>query len=241
MSTALESRDNAAILKATLGHNRFSFTLEVGKHLSVSDESLFYCMRCIEQSMGNLVGYGNNIGFKTSRVLPAYYENMTKKVCEVCEVLELMNPGLYDQLQDKLHSGLHTRNSVCSALRKVRNVIFEESISWEKIIALFAFTGSLVVECVQRGNSEFVVNILYSIKYFVESELVEWIEQHNGWIDMFEQFQSLDMTRDPPEPTGILDSLKLVYDRTLLKGLAVSHYYKERFSFRNLFYQKELN
>lgn len=181
MSHVRKSKDKA-VLRVKLSEEGLLFILNVSKEPSPSDECLFYCIKCIEQSLDNLVGYDINILFETSSVLSERYDNVAKKVCQVCEALTLMNPGLYDQLQEKLHDGLHTRKSVCAAFRNMRKFIFQGSVSWEKIIALFAFTGALVVECILQNNPEHVVIVLYSMKHFAENELTDWISQRNGWV-----------------------------------------------------------
>ena len=93
-----------------------------------------------------------------------------------------MNPGLFDYLQEKFHNDLRTKSSVCKVLSSMLVLMFEDAITWAKIVALFAFTGALVVECILQGNCKYVVNIMYLVKHFMENELVVWIAENNGWV-----------------------------------------------------------
>lgn len=182
MESASELSDRA-ILKASFSENELSFMIEVGKgEFTLSDQCLYYCMKCIEQSTENILGYNIDFEFKTNRVVQEMYVERAIKICRICEVFQIMNPGLFDHLQDKLQVGLQTKRSVCHALGSIQTLIFQDSITWSKIIALFAFTGALVVECISLGNCKYVVNIMYSVKQFMENELIDWISNNNGWV-----------------------------------------------------------
>ena len=177
-----------AILKASFRQNEFSFIMETNKaKLSLTEECLYYCIKCIEQSTDNILGYRIDFDFKTSRVVHDIHVDRAMKICKVCEVFQIINPGLFDHLQLKLHDSLRSKHSVCKALDGMQTRIFEDGITWAKIIALLAFTGALVVECILQSNCEFVVNILYSVKQFMENELVAWIAQHMGWVSVLQQ------------------------------------------------------
>lgn len=212
----MESNDRA-ILKASFRKDEFSFIMEVDKvELSLSDQCLYYCMKCIEQSTDNILGYRIDFDFKASRVVGDIYVDRAMKICNVCKLFQIMNPGLFDHLQDKLQDSLRTKSSVCNALSSMQALMFQDSISWAKIIALFAFTGALVVECILRGNCEFVVNIMYSVKQFMENELVAWITKNNGWAGMLQQFESLDVNRPQDESGGLLRNIKTFFRQNIL-------------------------
>ncbi len=187
MKTALELSDRT-ILKASFRKSEFSFIMEIGNaELSLSDQCLYYCMKCIEQSTDNILGYCIDFDFKTSQVVGDICVDRATKICKVCKLFQIMNPGLFDHLQDKLQDGLRTKSSVCNALSSMQEMLFEDTITWAKIIALFAFTGALVVECILQENCEYVVNIMYSVKQFMENELIVWINENNGWVRMRKQ------------------------------------------------------
>ena len=182
MKRTFELSDRA-ILKASFRKEGFSFIMDTNKaRLSPSDQCLYYCIKCIEQSTDNIVGYRIDFDFKTTRRVRDIYVDKAMKICKVCTIFQIMNPGLMDHLQEKLQDGLRTKSSVCNALSIVQTLMFRDSITWAKIIALFAFIGALVVECILQGNCEYVVNILYSVKQFMENELVLWIVDNNGWV-----------------------------------------------------------
>ena len=184
MKSAFELSDRT-ILKASFRKNEFSFIIEVGKtKISLSDECLYYCMKCIEQSTENTLGYSIDFEFKTSRTMARIYVDTATKICKVCKLFQIMNPGLFDNLQEKFQDSLRTKTSVCNVLSSMQALMFRDSITWAKIIALFAFTGALVVECILQGNCEYVVNIMYSVKQFMENELVAWITENNGWVSV---------------------------------------------------------
>ena len=177
------ARSDRAILKASFRQNEFSFIMETNKaKLTLSEECLYYCMKCIEQSTDNILGYRIDFDFKTSRLVDNVHVDRAFKIRRVCEVFQIMNPGLFDHLQCKLQDSLRTKQSVCNALDGMQTLMFQNGITWAKIVALLAFTGALVLECILQGNCEYVVNIVYSVKHFMENELVAWIAQNNGWV-----------------------------------------------------------
>lgn len=182
MKTPLSDR---AILKASFRQNEYSFIMETNKaKLTLSEECLYYCMKCIEQSTDNILGYRIDFDFKTSRVVDNIHVERATKICRVCEVFQIINPGLFDHLQCKLQDNLRTKQSVCNALDGMQTLMFQDGITWARIVALLAFTGALVLECIFQGNCEYVVNIVYSVKQFMENELVAWINENNGWVSL---------------------------------------------------------
>ena len=58
--------------------------------------------------------------------------------------------------------------------------LFEDRITWYRIVALFAFGGRIAVECVKNERPEAVINVADWIAVFCYSRLEHWICQNGG-------------------------------------------------------------
>lgn len=75
-----------------------------------------------------------------------------------------------------------TEDTLHSVLLGVSNELFNEGITWGRIIALFVFVGELTVICIARNESNPIVDVMYEcFARLVREKLESWIEDHNGW------------------------------------------------------------
>lgn len=162
--------------------NEVLFIMQSKRKLNLSEESLYYCMQCVEQSTENIMGYDIDFDFRTALPIDVNFLEKAQKVCMVCEHFQIINPGLFDHLQEKLKMPLQTKRSVCHALSCLKTGLFRDGITWAKVIAFYAFIGALVVECITKGNCQYIVNIIYAVKQFIDGELVPWIKENEGWV-----------------------------------------------------------
>ncbi|XP_046843978.1 uncharacterized protein LOC124438035 [Xenia sp. Carnegie-2017] len=196
MKETSQSSQERAILKASFVKNEVLFIMQSKKRkLNFSEECLYYCMKCVEQSTENIMGYDIDFDFRTALPIDANFLEKAQKVCMVCEHFQIINPGLFDHLQEKLKMPLQTKRSVCHALSCLKTGLFRDGITWAKVIAFYAFISALVVECITKGNCQYIVNIIYAVKQFIDGELVPWIKENEGWDHMLYQFRSLDITK----------------------------------------------
>lgn len=64
---------------------------------------------------------------------------------------------------------------------KTAHCIFQDNISWGKIVGYFAFCGSYCVECVDQGLVRVVRDVVeYAVKY-LNANINPWVKMHGGW------------------------------------------------------------
>ena len=84
-------------------------------------------------------------------------------------------------------------NCIDSALLKTANILFEDGITWYRIIAYFSVVNELGIWCFSKKLPDTFINFLYErFSCVVKEKLLHWIEDHDGWegilkIDMREK------------------------------------------------------
>lgn len=99
--------------------------------------------------------------------------------------LENLHPKLFQSVATNL--GLHVLPSevvVNNVFSSVAEEIFRGDITWGRIVALYAMTGALAMDCVKSGHPEFVLGLVQRMGMFVESDLAPWICQQGGWVSL---------------------------------------------------------
>ncbi|KFM74886.1 Bcl-2-related ovarian killer protein-like protein, partial [Stegodyphus mimosarum] len=100
--------------------------------------------------------------------------------------LENSHPKLFQSVASNL--GLHSFPSeavVHNVFAAVAEEIFRNDVTWGRIVALFAMTGALAMDCVKTGHPEYVLGLVQRMGIFVESDLAPWICQQGGWLQEF--------------------------------------------------------
>lgn len=88
------------------------------------------------------------------------------------------------QFQD-LVDQLHVTHDTCYPMFKaVVGELFQGGINWGRVVALFAFSGSLSTRCVEKGMAGLVDSIVDWVTQFIEQDLRQWIDQHGGWVSL---------------------------------------------------------
>ena len=85
----------------------------------------------------------------------------------------------FQDLVEQLHV---TQNTAYSMFKSIVEELFSGGINWGRIIALFAFGGSLAVRCVETGMPNLVDSVVEWVTTYVEHHLEKWISQHGGWV-----------------------------------------------------------
>jgi len=126
-------------------------------------------------------------------------EDVSKVLICVGEYLELRHNGLYTDILQQLDVRSIADTNLNSIFMNVGQEIFATGISWAKIVSLFAFAGGLAVDCVLGGSPMHVGRVKSWTNEFIQTVLMEWIQNEGGWVGMFDYF----MTREePPPPPG---------------------------------------
>lgn len=99
--------------------------------------------------------------------------------------LENSHPKLFQSVATNL--GLHNLPSeavVHNMFAAVAEEIFRSDVTWGRIVALFAMTGALAMDCVKGGHPEYVLGLVQRMGIFVERDLAPWICQQGGWVSL---------------------------------------------------------
>ncbi|KRZ14215.1 Bcl-2-like protein 1 [Trichinella zimbabwensis] len=59
--------------------------------------------------------------------------------------------------------------------------LFNDGIRWGRIVALYAFGGSLSLQCVRKNMPELVSSIADWLAMYTETHLSQWIIENGGW------------------------------------------------------------
>lgn len=74
------------------------------------------------------------------------------------------------------------------SFESVMNEVFRDDINWGRIVGLFAFGGTLCVECVEKEMSHMVPRVADWMTTYLDSRIDPWIQSHGGWRRFAEVF-----------------------------------------------------
>ncbi|KAG8190676.1 hypothetical protein JTE90_001285 [Oedothorax gibbosus] len=100
--------------------------------------------------------------------------------------LETSHPKLFSSVASNI--GLHSLPSeaaVHNVFEGVAEEMFRSSVTWGRVVALFAMTGALAMDCVKAGRPEYVLGLVQRMGILVERDLAPWICQQGGWVSVF--------------------------------------------------------
>ena len=109
-------------------------------------------------------------------------DDMCKVLLYVGEVLELRHTSVYTDILQQLNVRSLAEVNLRRILMNVAKEIFVDGIDWARIVSLFAFAGGLAVDCVLSGSSVHIPRIKVWTTEFIETDLVEWIQENGGWV-----------------------------------------------------------
>lgn len=108
------------------------------------------------------------------------------------QILEIKYPRLYTKLSAHLKLTYDSEIVVWDSFNKFGSHLFCEGITWAKIIALYAFTGGLALDCMTHGKKDLPGRMVYWFGVFVLKKLASWIQEQGGWVrNMHFQFWAL--------------------------------------------------
>lgn len=98
------------------------------------------------------------------------------------QILEMKYPRLYTKLSSHLKLTYESEIVVWDSFNKFGTHLFSEGITWAKIIAFYAFTGGLALDCMTYGKNELPGRMVYWFGVFVLKKLASWIQAQGGWV-----------------------------------------------------------
>ena len=107
---------------------------------------------------------------------------VSSRVQEVGELLELCYPRLYSDISSRVNVPFSSENVVHEVFNNVSSEILSDGLNWARIVALYAFAGALVAECCKEGRNSFVLDIGNWMYEFAALYMVDWIKSKGGWV-----------------------------------------------------------
>ena len=107
---------------------------------------------------------------------------VSSRVQEVGELLELCYPRLYSDISGRVNVPFSSENVVHEVFNNVSSEILSDGLNWARIVALYAFAGGLVAECCKEGRNSFVLDIGNWMYEFAALYMVDWIKSKGGWV-----------------------------------------------------------
>lgn len=102
--------------------------------------------------------------------------------------LERMHPHIYSGVARQIcrlpNADLSSSETVAILITTLAHDLFQQKITWGKIISLFAVTSGLALDCVRQGHSDYLPKLLEAVADVIEDELVPWINENGGWIGL---------------------------------------------------------
>lgn len=131
------------------------------------------------QTLNQLLDKRNDVESDDSNLT---VEDVSKVLICVGEYLELRHNGLYTDVLQQLNVRSIVETNLNRLFMSVANELFATSITWAKVVSLFAFAGGLAVDCVFGGSTMHVSRVKSWTTEFIETELMEWIQKEGGWV-----------------------------------------------------------
>ena len=89
----------------------------------------------------------------------------------------------YEEVFHQTCNQLHvTPSTARQTFHLVVNDIFQDGINWGRIVALFAFGGTLATQCVEKEMPLLVDQLIEWMTVYTDTHLMSWILQNGGWV-----------------------------------------------------------
>ncbi|KAH8373035.1 hypothetical protein KR009_011017 [Drosophila setifemur] len=101
------------------------------------------------------------------------------------EELERMHPRVYTNISRQLSRApfgeLEDVDMAPILLNLVAKDLFRSSITWGKIISIFAVCGGFAIDCVRQGHYDYLQTLVDGLAEIIEDDLVYWLIDNGGW------------------------------------------------------------
>jgi len=77
-----------------------------------------------------------------------------------------------------------TPNNAQATFVTIVNELFSDGIKWGRVVALFAFSGALAVQCVQKEMPLLVDQVVDWTVVYIDGHLMSWIVQNGDWVSL---------------------------------------------------------
>ncbi|XP_071052370.1 uncharacterized protein [Onthophagus taurus] len=111
--------------------------------------------------------------------------------------LESMHPKLFSNVSRQASATpggvLISDKAAGTLLTAIAHDLFKNGdITWGKIVAIFAVSGGLAVDCVCQGHPEYLHALMDAMEEVLEDCLADWIAANGGWVALSNQCRTED-------------------------------------------------
>ena len=97
--------------------------------------------------------------------------------------LEKMYPHLYQSVSRQLNHTMSSEAVVRDTYMSLADHMFKSgSVTWGRVVAMFAIAGGFAVDCVQQGHADFVEVVVETFGKITAKHLSHWIARQGGWV-----------------------------------------------------------
>lgn len=104
------------------------------------------------------------------------------------EELERMHPRVYANVSRQLSrtpfGELEDSDTAPMLLNLVAKELFRTSITWGKIISIFAVCGGFAIDCVRQGHYDYLQCLVDSMSEIIEDDISFWLSDNGGWLGL---------------------------------------------------------
>jgi len=81
--------------------------------------------------------------------------------------------------------------------------MFRNSVTWGRIIAMYAIAAGIAAECVQHEKPDSIRPLIHVFAEVIEKHCATWICQQGGWVEITKAFRYNRETRSLWGLTGL--------------------------------------
>ena len=96
--------------------------------------------------------------------------------------LEKMYPDLYESISKQLHVTMASEALVRKTFAAIAEQLFRGSVTWGKIVALYAIASALCCDCTGQGHPEFAAVVIDTFGKVTQKYTGAWIIRQGGWV-----------------------------------------------------------
>ncbi|XP_037940999.1 uncharacterized protein LOC119673953 [Teleopsis dalmanni] len=104
------------------------------------------------------------------------------------EELERMHPRVYTNVSRQLSRApfgeLEDSDTAPMLLNLVAKDLFRSSVTWGKIISIFAVCGGFAIDCVRQGHYDYLQYLVDGMAEIIEDDLAYWLADNGGWLGL---------------------------------------------------------
>lgn len=109
--------------------------------------------------------------------------------------LERSYPDLYRNVSAQIGMPFRSDVAVRRAMIYIGDFVLRRSVSWGRIVGLFAVAAAIATECVQNGRGNQIPVIVQVFSELIEKHAAAWICRQGGWVAIVKAVRSVREAR----------------------------------------------